>query len=780
MIRSLVLVLCLPLMAKVAAAQEYNRDVLPILSEHCFACHGFDAAARQAGLRLDTAEGAVGKTDSGVPAIVPSQPDHSELVRRIEATDDDERMPPPKTGKQLSPQQREVLKNWIASGAKYQKHWSFEPPRAAQPPQVDNVKHPIDRFVQSRLLKDNIAPSPAADDAILLRRVSLDLTGLPPSLQEIDEFQAASKIDREAAYQQAVERLLQSPHYGERWGRWWLDQARYADSNGYSIDAPRQIWKYRDWVISALNRNMPFDQFTIEQLAGDLLPDATQEQKVATGFHRNTQINQEGGIDKEQFRIDSVFDRVATTGTVWLGLTVGCCQCHDHKFDPIEQKEYYQLFAFFNNQEEPTLEVVDSRERPPELKNELKRAEEALDAFIAAKAADYDAWESKLTAEEIPKLAKSAQAALKTEKSKRKPKQIRELYSIEVGKIDAAYQALLQKVAELEEQVAGITTTLVMAERETPRTTNVFIKGDFTRPAQEVTFGTPSVLHRLETVLNGAEKSSATPNRLHLAQWIVHPDNPLTARVIVNRVWQVYFGRGIVETENDFGSLGSPPSHPELLDWLAIEFQKQKWSLKELHRLIVTSHTYRQSSVERKDLATVDPKNYLLARQQRLRLEAELVRDVSLSACGLLAKKLGGPPVFPPIPDGVMDKGQVKRSWKASEGEDRFRRGVYTFVYRATPPPSLNVFDAPDGFSTCTRRSRSNTPLQALTLLNDSSFFEFAAALEKIVKDEGLKTAFRRCTSRLPNEDELSLLRELDPLSAARVMLNLDETLTRE
>ncbi len=356
----------------------------------------------------------------------------------------------------------------------------------------------------------------------------------------------------------------------------------------------------------------------------------------------------------------------------------------------------------------------------------------------------------------------------------RKPKQMRELFSIEVGKIDAAYQALLQKLGELEEQVAGVTTTMVMEERQTPRKTHVLIKGDFTRPADEVTVGTPSVLHSLDAV------STTTPNRLDLARWIVSPDNPLTARVIVNRVWQVYFGRGIVETENDFGSLGSPPTHPELLDWLAIEFQQRKWSLKDLHRLIVTSHTYRQSSSDRADLREIDPKNYLLGRQQRLRLEAELVRDASLAACGLLAEKQGGPPVFPPIPDGVMDKGQVKRTWKASEGEDRYRRGIYTFVYRATPPPALNVFDAPDGFSTCTRRSRSNTPLQALTLLNDSSFFEFANALEKIVRDDGLKTAFRRCTSRWPQEEELVLLRQLDSLSAARVMLNLDETLTRE
>ena len=757
-----------------ASAQQFNRDILPILSENCFACHGFDAEGRQSGLRLDTLQGATSEADSGLPAIVPSHPEESELIRRIESEEDYEQMPPPESGKKLTAEQRELLKKWIADGAEYQQHWSFEPPVAQEPPSVPGVEHPIDRFIQARLLEENLTPAPQAADATLLRRVSLDLVGLPPTLAEIDAYLSAAAVDREAAYQAVVERLLDSPHYGERWGRWWLDQARYADSNGYSIDAPRQIWKFRDWVVEALNADMPFDQFTIEQLAGDLLPDPRQSQLIATGFHRNTQINQEGGIDKEQFRIDSVFDRVATTGTVWLGLTVGCAQCHDHKFDPILQEEYYRLFAFFNNQEEPTLQVSDTRQKPEELVAELKRAEKAVDEYIARHATDYTAWESKLTPAEIKQLSRSAQKALELEPDKRSPTQVRELYGIEVGKIDSDYQTLWQEMEELAAKVAGITTTLVMQERETPRETHVFIKGDFTRPAQAVTPGTPAVMHALP------EDGDGAVNRLDLARWIMAPENPLTARVIVNRVWQVYFGRGIVETENDFGTLGSTPSHPQLLDWLAVRFRDSGWSLKQLHRLIVTSHTYRQSSRERKELAAADPKNYLLGRQQRLRLEAELVRDVCLTASGLLADDLGGPPVFPPIPEGVMGQGQVKRSWKVSAGDDRYRRGLYTFVYRATPPPSLNVFDAPDGISTCTRRSRSNTPLQALTLLNDSSFFEFATALQRVIDEQGLETAFRRCTSRLPSEDELRVLSELDSLSAARVLLNLDETVTRE
>lgn len=751
---------------------DFRRDVLPILSENCFACHGFDAKARQADLRLDTFAGATGEEDGPV-AIVPGEPDESELILRIESNDADAVMPPPETESKLTPDQRRILKQWIQQGAGYAKHWSFEAPRPVTPPKLDGVDHPIDAFIQTRLLQAKVTPSPRAAPETLLRRLHLDLTGLPPSVEEIDKFLGDAATDFDKAYNRVVEDLLESPHYGERWGRWWLDQARYADSNGYSIDAPRQIWKFRDWVIQSLNADMPFDQFTIEQLAGDLLPDATQDQKVATGFHRNTQINQEGGIDREQFRIDSVFDRVATTGTVWLGLTIGCAQCHDHKFDPIAQREYYELFAFFNNQEEPRLKVYSDPVAVPKLIEDLKAAEKAWDEYIEAHADEYQAWESQLTDEEKKKMSRTVQKILDIDPTKRNADQKRQLFDIEVGKISSDYQALKQTAEKLDGQVNGVATTLVMEERKSPRKTTVFVKGDFTRPADEVVPGTPSILHEMES-------DSSYLNRLDLARWIVSPQNPLTSRVIVNRVWQVYFGRGIVETENDFGMLGSLPSHPELLDWLALEFQERKWSLKELHRLIVTSHTYQQSSVAREDLAAVDPNNYLLGRQQRLRLEAELVRDVALSASGLLSSKFGGPPVYPPIPEGVMNRGQVNRSWKASTGEDRYRRGIYTFVFRATPPPSLNVFDAPDGFSSCTRRLRSNTPLQALTLLNDAAFVEFASALQKRIESEGLENAFRFCTGRKPDERELAVLQKLDTQSAARVLLNLDETITRE
>lgn len=751
----------------------FQRDVLPILSNNCFSCHGFDASGREAGLRLDLRDGAIANLDSGAQAIVPEKPDASELIRRIESADESELMPPKKSGRSLTAQQREILRRWIAQGAAYQKHWAFERPIQRDPPSVDGAEHPLDRFLQQRLSAEGLKPSPKASLETLIRRVSLDLTGLPPTIAEIDAFLAESQADPAAAYRHLVERLLASPHYGERWGRWWLDQARYADSNGYSIDGPRQIWKFRDWVIDAFNKDLPFDQFTLEQLAGDLLPGATQEQKIATGFHRNTQINQEGGIDREQFRIDSVFDRVATTGSVWLGLTVGCAQCHDHKFDPITQKEYYQLFAFLNNQDEPTLKVYAAGVNVPELTRQLQAAEKELTAYFTEHAEQLAAWEQTLDEAAKKKLPNPVKTAQAVAPGKRSFAQKRTLFAASPHAKEERFTLLDGNYAKLDAQLNSVATTLVLQEAAKPRTTTVFIKGDFTRPADVVTPGTPSLLHPFENQTGQA-------NRIDLARWLTSRTNPLTARVIVNRVWQQYFGRGIVETDNDFGAQGSPPSHPELLDWLAISFMEHDWRIKDLHRLIVSSHAYQQASVERADLRQKDPHNYLLGRQRRLRLDAEIIRDVALTASGLLAPKLGGPPVYPPIPDGVMGVGQVKHAWPVSTGADRYRRGCYTFAFRATPPPALNVFDAPDGYSSCTRRLRSNTPLQALTLLNDGACLEFAGALEAIIRSEGIEPAFRRCTSRRPSADELALLKTLDAPSAARVLLNLDETITRE
>jgi len=690
------------------------------------------------------------------------------------------------------------------------KHWSFIAPQKPALPSVQRRGWPrnaIDRFVLARLEKEKIEPAPEADRTTLLRRAYLDLIGLPPAPAEVEAF---VKDPSPNAYEKTVERVLQSAHHGERWGRWWLDVARYADSNGYSIDAPRSIWRYRDWVVAALNRDLPFDQFVVRQLAGDLLPDATLEQQIATGFHRNTQINQEGGIDKEQFRIDSIFDRVATTGAAFLGLTIGCAQCHDHKYDPITQKEYYRLFAFFNNADEPEIPLAT----PPQVA-EAERIEAEVEAYIRG-LPEKDpsiwermvAWEQSMTPAQRQAQSEQVRAAFDVRFEQRNDAQRRVALAafVEQAPTNKVHQAA---IAKLRRKKPRIDTTLVMRELSQPRETHFFIKGDFTRLGEKVEPGVPAVLHPFP--------ASETPNRLGFARWLVARENPLLARVTVNRIWQQYFGKGLVETENDFGTQGIAPSHPELLDWLATEFMGQGWSLKAMHRLIVTSATYRQSSRVRPEFNGIDPNNRLLARQNRLRLEGEVVRDVGLAASGLLATKLGGPPVFPPQPDGVMSLGQLKRDWKISTGADRYRRGLYTFFFRATPHPALVVFDAPDSFSTCTRRIRSNTPLQALTLLNDEAYYEFARALaERTLREcpqsdsERLEYAFRLCVARAPTPKESQRLRDVlrveleelrehpdeaqslktpDGLDAApfaawttvsRVMLNLDETITRE
>lgn len=685
-----------PLFAQALADEiDFDRQIRPILANHCFACHGFDAHSRQADLRFDTREGAF-HSGSG-DAILPGDPKASQLIQRIQHDDPGAIMPPPEFGKPLSAEQKQLLHDWIQAGAVYAEHWAFQPLKSRDT--ASSVDLPpsevIDHWIAAGQQKQGLVFSPPARPETVLRRLSLDLIGLPPTLAEQDEFLDQYQADPQAAYAATVERLLASPHYGERWGRWWLDQARYADSNGYSVDSPRQIWLFRDWVIAALNRDQPFTEFTIEQIAGDLLPDATESQKIATGFHRNTPHNEEGGIDVEQFRIESVVDRVATTGTVWLGLTIGCAQCHDHKFDPIAQTEFYSLFAFFNQQDEPKLKV---------------------------------AW---------PAPSVGTTTATTTNDP---PTEV---------------------------------TTLVLQERSQRRPTHVLLKGDFTRQADEVSPGTPSVLPPLIS-------RGEVPDRLDLARWLVAPENPLTARVMVNRVWQVYFGRGLVETDNDFGLQGTSPSHPELLDEIAARWIQHGWSFKQLHRWIVMSRTYQQSSNVSAPLREIDPDNRWLARQQRLRLEAELVRDAALMASGSLTTTIGGPSVYPPMPDGAMSLGQVNRPWKASNGPDRFRRSLYTFTYRAVPPPILNVFDAPDGVQSCTRRLRSNTPLQALTMMNDAGLFELAQQLATRIEAEGLVAAFRRCTSRRPSDEELAVLSDLSPLDAARVLLNLDETISRE
>ncbi len=808
-----------------SATVDYAVEVRPILAQHCYQCHG--ATQPKHGLRLDTAAFALKGGKNG-PAILPGKSSDSLLVQVISGTHKDiTRMPykkPPLSAAQIA-----LVRRWIDEGAKApagevpgsKVHWSFVAPTRPAVPAIGNrqpaIANPIDAFIRARLAKEQLTPSPEADRVTLVRRLTLDLLGLPPKPADVDAFVNDTSPD---AYGKLVERLLASPHYGERWGRWWLDVARYADSNGYSIDAPRSIWRYRDWVIAALNRDSPFDQFTIEQLAGDMLPNATMEQKVATGFHRNTQINQEGGIDKEQFRIESVVDRVATTGYAWLGLTIACANCHDHKFDPISQKEYFGLFAMLNNQDEPDLPLVSADESKRVAAIEAKVSGYIGDLFKKdAGIVDRELkWETSMTPEQRQAMPQLWREIFDTQPAQRTEAQKLVMVTsfVEHAAENKSHQAAIKK---FRAEKPKVDTTMVMREAAKPRRTYLQIKGDFTRDGGDVKAHFPSALNPFKA------PADREPNRLDLANWLVDAANPLTARVLVNRVWQQYFGKGLVDTENDFGTQGALPSHPELLDWLAVEFRQPTpsshspspipYSLKSLHRLIVTSATYRQSSAVRPELQRVDANNKFLARQNRLRLDAEIVRDVGLTASGLITPTLGGPSVYPPIPENAMALGQRKQPWPTSTGPDRYRRGLYTFYYRATPPPSMNVFDSPDGYSTCTRRMRSNTPLQALALLNDTAFVEFAEGLATRVLKEvpandraRLEHAFRLCLARKPSAAEANRLVELlkeefvnvtdaeakgvkvpagvEPkqfavwTTVARVLLNLDETITRE
>jgi hypothetical protein len=696
------------------AEVRFNRDVRPILSNRCFKCHGPDL--KKGGLNLRTRPSALKQLRSGNFAIVPGKSAKSELLERISAEDLAERMPP--RGDPLTAKQIATLKAWIDQGAKYEEHWAYVKPARPALPAIKNRKWPrngIDSFVLARLEQEGLRPAPEAARATLLRRASLDLTGLPPTLAEVDAFR---KDTRPEAFARAVDRLLASPHYGEHQARYWLDQARYADTNGYEKDGRRTAWPYRDWVIRAFNADMPFDRFTIEQLAGDLLPGATRAQRIATGFHRNTMVNTEGGIDDEEFRVAALVDRVNTTMEVWMGTTMACAQCHNHKYDPFSQKEYYQLFAFFNS----------TADRGG-----------GLEPILALYTPQQEARRRVLGAD-VARLAKVGRGGPA------------------LGGPGAL--ALAGLLLRRQRELAGVrpsATTLVMQEVARPRVTRIMIRGNHKNLGAAVKPAVPARLHGLP--------KGAPVNRLGLARWLVDENNPLTARVTMNRIWARYFGKGLVETSEEFGTQGDLPTHPELLDWLAMELMRHKWSLKAIHKSIVTSATYRQSARVAGGLYRRDPFNRLFARGPRFRLDAELVRDNALAVSGLLKRQLSGPSVFPYQPEGIWFNPYSGDRWVMSAGGDQHRRGLYTFWRRTAPYAAFMAFDAPSREVCAERRPRTNTPLQALATLNDRVFVEASGALARRMltevkggANERAVYGFRLCVARAPAAREVALV----------------------
>ncbi len=735
----LVLVGCVFAASAAGAVPErltYNRDIRPILSDNCFACHGPDAKNRQGDLRLDVREDAV-----AAGAIVPGEPRKSGLVERIVATDPDTVMPPPHAHKKLDAGQKQILARWIAEGAEYQKHWAYEPP--VKPP-IPAGADAIDHLVEARLARLGLAAAEEADRRTLIRRLSFDLVGLPPDPADVEAFVRDAAPD---AYGRLVDRLLASPHYGERMAVGWLDVVRFADTIGYHSDNPRNIWPYRDWVIRAFNDNMPFDRFTIEQLAGDLLPNPTRDQRVATGFHRNHMLNEEGGVIAEEFLAELTGDRVETTATVWLGQTFNCCRCHNHKFDPLTQREFYSLKAFFHNVDEKGVGDYEAQIRvnaPPFLRLPTPEQEAAL-ADLKARIA---AAEQKLEAARADRKRAEEQAARQASAADKPAADAAEPKAPGGSPATAAADAVKLAESELNQLrkahgslEQSIPTALVMEERPAPRKTFILNRGDYSSPGEEVTAATPAALPAMAADL--------PKNRLGLARWLVAADNPLTPRVTVNRLWQSFFGTGLVATTEDFGSQGSPPSHPDLLDWLAVEFRETGWDVKRLVRLMVTSAAYRQASAIPPGLAGRDPQNRLLARGPRFRLQAEFVRDQAIAASGLLVPRIGGPSVKPYHPPGLYEQVVNQRdnpnpTYEQGTGEALHRRSLYTYWKRSVPHPAMLAFDAPFRETCSVKRSRTNTPMQALALMNDPTFVEASKFLAaRMIREGGSDAAGR-------------------------------------
>ena len=825
---------------------DFNRDIRPILSENCFYCHGQDGNKREADLRLDDREAAI-----HAGAIVPGDPGASVVLERIHSTDADVVMPPPNSNRRLSEDQKQLLDRWIKEGAVYTPHWAFVPPVRPQPSEPKHaawVLNDIDRFVLAKLEQVGLKPSPEADRATLIRRLHADLVGLPPTPEEVDAFVADTDPQ---AYEKLVDRLLASPHYGERMALSWLDAARYADSNGFQQDGDTWQWIWRDWVVKALNADMPFDRFSTEQLAGDLLPpaatdQATLDQKIASGFNRNHLLNGEGGAIAEEQRFNNLFDRVDTTSTTWLGLTMACAQCHDHKYDPMTQADYYALLDAFNRVPEsgtPTRFSARIRVAPPVIElpteeNKKKLAElEADTKQLESDAkpvldAAYAAWKAGLFSDGEPADGNDLSRGLtpllrkpekdRTEDEKKSiENQLRSHFD---SKVKAAVVKNLPQVVKYEaakkafDDYKGdqLPRAMVMSDAN-PRETKILDRGDYLSPkGEKIAFTAPAFLPPLP--------DGAPTNRLGLARWLFLPEHPLTARVQVNRMWQHFFGIGIVKTTEDMGVQSEYPAHMQLLDWLAVEFRDRGWSQKQMHRLLVTSATYRQASRVTADHLAKDPENRLFARASRFRMPSMVLRDVALSASGLLDRRLGGQPVYPYQPDEIWEALAITKerdfTYPASHGSDLYRRSLYTFWRRTVNP--ANMFDMANRQTCSVRASRTCTPLHALTTLNDPTWVEASRVLaQKAMQtapdtDGRLAFAFRRVLGRRPTDYDLTTLRRMHArqLAAFRAdaeaakqlvgvgessrdesldlaehaalssvclgMFNLDETLTRE